>query len=58
MFGPMVNIGNVLIEEIAELEEIRSGIFPAFGAPSGDHPWIASLARHDGVAAERWWRGE
>jgi phosphosulfolactate synthase len=58
LFGPTVNIGNVLIEEIAELEEIRGGIFPAFGAPSGDHPWIASLARHDGVAADRWWRGE
>lgn len=58
MFGPTVNVGNVLIEELAELEEIRAGIFPAFGAPSGDHPWIASLARGDGVASPRWWRGE
>jgi len=57
MFGPNVNIGNVLIEEIAELEEIRGGIFPAFGAPSGDHPWIASLARNGGVAAPEWWKG-
>lgn len=57
MFGPNVNIGNVLIEEVAELEEIRGGIFPAFGAPAGDHPWIASLARHGGKAAEDWWRG-
>lgn len=57
MFGPNVNIGNVLIEEIAEMEEIRAGIFPAFGAPSGDHPWIASLAKHGGVAADDWWRG-
>jgi phosphosulfolactate synthase len=58
MFGPTVNVGNVLIEEIAELEEIRGGVFPAFGAPSGDHPWIASLYRHDGHAAEEWWRGD
>lgn len=57
MFGPNVNVGNVLIEEIAELEEIRGGIFPAFGAPSGDHPWIASLARNGGTAADDWWRG-
>jgi phosphosulfolactate synthase len=58
MFGPTVNVGNVLIEEIAELEEIRGGIFPAFGAPSGDHPWIASLARHGSAAADTWWRGD
>src|SRR5579884_3932769 len=57
MFGPTVNIGNVLIEEVAELEEIRGGIFPAFGAPCGDHPWIASLVRGGGMAADEWWRG-
>lgn len=57
MFGPDVNVGNVLIEEIAELEEIRGGVFPAFGAPSGDHPWIASVHRHGGKAADGWWRG-
>ncbi len=57
MFGPNVNVGNVLIEEIAELEEIRGGIFPAFGAPAGDHPWIASLAKNKGTAAANWWRG-
>jgi phosphosulfolactate synthase len=58
MFGPDVNIGNVLIEEIAELEEIRGGVFPAFGAPSGDHPWIASVHRNGGKAADEWWRGK
>ncbi len=57
LFGPDVNVGNVLIEEIAELEEIRGGVFPAFGAPSGDHPWIASVHRHGGKAADGWWRG-
>lgn len=57
MFGPTVNIGNVLIEEIAELEEIRGGVFPAFGAPCGDHPWIASVHRNGGKAADEWWRG-
>lgn len=57
MFGPNVNVGNVLIEEIAELEEIRGGVFPAFGAPSGDHPWIASVHRNGGQAADEWWRG-
>lgn len=57
MFGPDVNVGNVLIEEIQELEEIRGGVFPAFGAPCGDHPWIASVFRHGGTAADGWWRG-
>lgn len=57
MFGPDVNIGNVLIEEIAELEEIRGGVFPAFGAPAGDHPWIASVHRNGGRASDTWWRG-
>jgi phosphosulfolactate synthase len=57
MFGPEVNVGNVLIEEIAELEEIRGGVFPAFGAPAGDHPWIASVHKNGGRAADDWWRG-
>jgi phosphosulfolactate synthase len=58
MFGPEVNIGNVLIEELPELEEIRGGTFPAFGAPAGDHPWLASLIRGGGKAAPDWWRGK
>lgn len=57
LFGPHVNIANVLIEEIAELEEIRGGSFPAFGAPYGDHPWLASLIKGGGKAADKWWQG-
>jgi len=57
LFGPNVNIGNVLIEEMPELEEIRGGTFPAFGAPHGDHPWLHALIRGKGTAAARWWRG-
>lgn len=57
LFGPNVNIGNVLIEEVAELEEIRDGLFPAFGAPNGDHPWLQSLIRSGtGRARDQWWR--
>lgn len=58
LFGPNVNMGNVLIEEVAEAEEIRDGTFPTFGAPNGDHPWLASLSRTGtGVAEPQWWRG-
>jgi phosphosulfolactate synthase (CoM biosynthesis protein A) len=57
-FGPNVNMANVLIEEVAEAEEIRDGTFPAFGVPNGDHPWIRSLALSGtGRAGEDWWRG-
>lgn len=58
MFGPDVNIGNVLIEEVTELEEIRGGTFPAFGVPSGDHPWLASLYRNGQTASPEWWKGK
>ena len=58
MFGPNVNIGNALPEELAELEVIRGGNFPAFGAPYGDHPWMASLAKHKGKGAGKWWLGK
>jgi phosphosulfolactate synthase (CoM biosynthesis protein A) len=57
LFGPNVNIGNVLIEELPELEEIRGGTFPAFGAPHGDHPWLHSLIKNKGKPSETWWRG-
>ncbi|HZS93388.1 MAG TPA: phosphosulfolactate synthase [Chloroflexota bacterium] len=58
LFGPDVNMGNILIEEMPELEEIREGTFPTFGAPNGDHPWLASLAlTGTGKAAPQWWRG-
>jgi phosphosulfolactate synthase (CoM biosynthesis protein A) len=57
LFGPNVNIGNVLIEELAELEEIRDGLFPTFGAPNGDHPWLHSLILSgNGRARDNWWR--
>lgn len=56
LFGPDVNIGNVLVEEIPELEEIRGGLFPTFGAPSGDHPWLHALARNGGrTVNSEWW---
>lgn len=57
LFGPDVNMANILIEEVAELEEIRDGMFPTFGAPNGDHPWLRSLAESKtGQAASNWWR--
>ena len=58
LFGPNVNIGNALPEELTELEVIRAGNFPAFGAPHGDHPWMASLVNHGGKAASEWWKGK
>lgn len=57
LFSPSVNMGNILIEEMPELEEIRDGTFPNFGAPNGDHPWIrASTAAQGGFAETDWWR--
>jgi phosphosulfolactate synthase len=57
LFGPDVSMGNILIEEVAELEEIRDGLFPTFGAPNGDHPWLRSLSESiTGKADSQWWR--
>lgn len=57
LFGPNVSMGNILIEEVAELEEIRDGLFPTFGAPNGDHPWLRSLSQSTtGKAHPQWWR--
>jgi phosphosulfolactate synthase len=57
LFGPNVSMGNILIEEVAELEEIRDGLFPTFGAPNGDHPWLRSLSESKtGKAHPEWWR--
>jgi phosphosulfolactate synthase len=57
LFGPNVSMANILIEEVAEAEEIRDGTFPGFGVPNGDHPWIRSLALGvTGQSAEQWWR--
>lgn len=56
-FGPEVNIGNVLINEIAEVEVIRTGTFPVFGAENGDHPYIrASAESPTGIAQGAWWK--
>jgi phosphosulfolactate synthase (CoM biosynthesis protein A) len=42
-FGPNVGVGNVELGEVAELEVIRSGMFPVFGAVNGDHPYLTEL---------------
>lgn len=56
-FGPNVNVANVLLSEIPELEVIRSGMFPVFGANGGDHPYLAAAAvSADGNASGEWWR--
>lgn len=54
--GPDVNVANVQLNEIAELETIRCGMFPVFGGAGGDHPFIASLAANNGVAPADWWK--
>ena len=55
--GPNVNVGNVQLDEIAELETVRLGMFPVFGGTGGgDHPFIASSAKHDGNATSDWWK--
>jgi phosphosulfolactate synthase len=57
MFGPNVNIGNVRLHEVCTLEHTRQGIYPVFGfGPAGDHPWINSLAKHDGKEGKKWWQ--
>ncbi len=57
-FGPNVNVGNVQLDELAELETVRLGMFPVFGGAGGDHPFIASSAAHGGHATKDWWRVE
>lgn len=54
VFGPEVNIANARIEEMANLEALRSGNHPIFGFGSaGNYPWIR--ARAEG-RADSWWR--
>jgi len=57
-FGPNVSVGNVLLSEIPELEVIRAGMFPVFGAKGGDHPYIAAAATGAGGVPDNadWWR--
>jgi phosphosulfolactate synthase (CoM biosynthesis protein A) len=59
LFGPNVNIANILIEEVAEMEEIRDGTFPAFGVPNGDHPWMRAISESpDGTTTAEWWKAD
>jgi phosphosulfolactate synthase len=55
-FGPTVNVGNVQLNEIAELETIRTGMFPVFGGKGGDHPYIVATATSNGASSENWWK--
>lgn len=55
-FGPTVNIGNVRLDEVPLLEDIRRGVMPIFGfGELGDHPWMQSVERGKGKAEEKWW---
>lgn len=54
LFGPEVNIANARIEELGNLEAIRSGNHPIFGFGSaGNYPWIRA---HAEGRADSWWR--
>lgn len=54
VFGPEVNIANATIEEMANLEALRSGNHPIFGFGSaGNYPWIR--AQSEG-RVDDWWR--
>jgi phosphosulfolactate synthase len=55
MFGPDVSIANARIEEMANLEAIRSGNHPIFGfGSSGNYPWVRAL--ESGGGDGEWWR--
>jgi phosphosulfolactate synthase len=54
LFGPDVNIGNARIEELANLEAIRSGTHPIFGlGSSGNYAWLRAVGSADEAG---WWR--
>lgn len=54
LFGPEVNIANARIEEMANLEAIRTGTHPIFGfGNSGNYAWMRSSSSGD---ARNWWR--
>jgi len=56
LFGPDVNVANVRLEEVQMLEHTRLGTWPIFGfGPPGDHPYIKSLEKGNGVASRTWW---
>lgn len=53
LFGPQVNIANARIEEMGNLEALRSGMHPMFGfGHAGNYSWMR--ARDEG--RETWWR--
>jgi phosphosulfolactate synthase len=55
VFGPEVNIGNGRIEELANMESIRTGTHPIFGFESaGNYPWLRSVEA--GKESDAWWR--
>ena len=45
LFGPDVNMANILIEEVPELEEIRDGTFPHIRSPERRSS-MDTVARH------------
>jgi len=54
LFGPEVNIANARIEELGNLEALRSGNHPIFGfGNSGNYPWIRAYGEG---RADSWWR--
>ncbi|HEX4035660.1 MAG TPA: phosphosulfolactate synthase [Solirubrobacteraceae bacterium] len=53
LFGPHVNIGNGRIEELANMEALRSGTHPVFGFGSaGNYPAMRALESGE----TDWWR--
>lgn len=52
LFGPSVNIANARIEEMGNLEAIRSGNHPIFGfGGDGNYAWLNASADADGQPA-------
>lgn len=59
LFGPDVSIANARIEEMANLEAIRSGNHPIFGfGNAGNYPWVRALEPSEDGQGEAgdWWR--
>lgn len=57
LFGPVVNIGNVRLEEVQYLEHVRLGTWPVFGFGGlGDHPFMQALEKTGGAMPNNeWW---
>ncbi|MGE3861244.1 MAG: phosphosulfolactate synthase [Burkholderiaceae bacterium] len=57
LFGPEVNIGNARLEELCNLEAVRSGSHPVHGfGQAGDYPWLRAL--NTGRGADYKWYQE